>query len=224
MRARFLALAAMIACALLMSCSPAPSAGEGDCTARVRLHGDTYRPVAGLQTPHRGERVGTAPYVDCEGDTEPGLGDAEVFTVRGHDASRLVIVAEENDDAVYINDTIPWRERPQLVKDSERYVKCSGPARFTGVWRYIEPEDMPNGEDYASAQAPYIGNFTTRTGTGVRLARWAQVTVQAEITGDTKPVPSAQFLERAMGKNVPVTVTATCRGKLFQVETIRFAR
>jgi hypothetical protein len=222
-RARLLGLAAMLACAVLTSCSQGTSASDGDCTSRFRLHGDIYRPAVGLQIPHRGVRIGTAPSVDCEGRAAPQLGDVELFAIPGQEPSQLVIVAEENGDAVYMDDTIPWRERPRLVKDSQQYLTCSGPTRFTGTWRYIDPEDVPNGEDYDSAHIPYTVNFTTREGSGVQLDQWAQVTLQAEITGGTKPVPSAGFLERAMSRNVPVAVTASCHAQSFQVETIRFA-
>ena len=224
MHGRLLALIAAVSCAAVVSCSQGPSGNDGDCNARLRLHGDAYRPVDVLHTPHRDERIGTGTYLDCEGEPAPGLGDAQVFAIPGQDSSQLVIVAGEKRDGVYLAEAIPWRERPQLVKDSEHYLKCSGPVRFTGVWRYVEPDDMPNGEDYGSAQVPYTANFSTRKGTRLPLDRWSEVTLQAEITSDTKPVPSAQFLERATSGDVPVTVTATCHGESFHVETIRFAR
>ncbi len=222
-------LTAAVCCtALLTACSPDTSLGDSPDTAleegynaRFRFHSDLYRPAPGMQTPPRGKSLQTAPFVDCDRNTLPEMGEATLFAVPGHDPATLAIVAEENGDAVYINENIPWSERPQLVKESDQYLTCSGPARFVGNWRWIDPEDMPNMEDYDSARVPYTGNFTTRTGSGVQLDRWAQVTLQAEITADTQPVPSPHFIEQATSGDAPVTVTTTCRGNRFEVATIR---
>ena len=224
MHTQFLALMAVMGCVAVASCSQGSAGSDGDCGADVRLHGDTYRAAPGLHIPHRGEPVGAGTWLDCEGDPVPALGQAQVFTIRSQDPSRLVIVAHDNKDTVFMNDTIAWRQRPQLVKDSEHNLACSGPARFTGIWNYVEPEDMPDMEDYDSARVPYAGNFSVWKGTGVGLDRWAEVTLQAEISSDTETVPSAESLERATTRDVPVTVTATCRGKSFLVDRIRFAR
>lgn len=222
MHRTMLALAMASACALSISCS-SPDEFEGECSALVRLDGEVYRPAAGLQVPHRGRSLGNAEFGDCEGDPVPNPQSVPAFAVRGEDPSRLVIVAGESGDFVHVNDTIRRGEAPKLIKESNHYLRCSGPARFTGVWNWVDPEDMPNGEDYASAHVPYTANFTAHEGTGVSLDRWALARLQARVTVETEPVPDAEFLERATGQNAPVAVTTTCRRGRFVVETIRFA-
>lgn len=223
MRAALFAGTIGLCCAGLVACSDDAGDFVGDCNARILVGDDLFRPANGLHTPPRGRRLGTAPYVDCEGETAPGLGRARLFSVPGQDSATLVLSSEEEGDAVYINETVPWEERPQLIKHAGHYLTCSGPARFTGMWRYIEPEDMPSGEDHDSAKVPYTANFVTRHGSGVGLERWAQVTLQAEITTATRPVPSPELIERATAEGVPVTVTTVCEDGRFRVATIRTA-
>jgi hypothetical protein len=223
MRARCFAAIAVVVCLASASCSRT-SANTGDCNADLRLRGDTYRIVSGMHTPHRGEPVGTGTWLDCEGDPVREMGEARTFGIRGHDSPGLVIVAEEGGDVVYMKDTIAWRDRPEWLKESERYLTCNGPARFLGTWDYVDPEDMPNLENYESAQVPYTASFSVWEGTGVGMDSWAIVSLQAEITRDTQPQPSAKFLEKATSQNAPVHVTATCRGGSFLVDSIRFVR
>ena len=220
MLSRLVAVVAMLGCVALSSCGPGVEAS--DCNVRFSLNGDIYRPASGLQTPHRGERIGTATTVGCDGKTSPKGRKVKLYEVVGHQPEEVVFLGRRS---LYIKETISWRARPQLIKNSERYLTCSGAgARFTGLWRYVEPEDMPNLEDYGSARVPYTAVFSTRQGTGVGLDRWAHVTLQAEVTRDTRPLPTPRFLKRATSGNEPVTVTATCRDQAFQVATMRFAQ
>lgn len=223
MRDTIFALIMATTCALSISCSPEDEL-DGECNARVRLDGEVYRPATGLQLPHRGRSLGNAEFGDCEGDSVPNPDAVPVFAVRGEDPSRVVIVVDEGGDYVHVNEAIQRDETPQIIKDARRYVRCSGPAHFTGMWNWVEPEDMPNGEEYASARVPYTGNFTAQRGTGVGLDRWALVKLQAEITAETRPVPDAAFLERATGQHEPVEVTTTCKGGKFFVASIRSAK
>lgn len=226
MRASLLAVSIGLCCVILAACVDEDDSGgsEGDCNARLLVNGELLRPVSLLQTPPRGERLGAASFVDCEGDVAAGLGRPRLFRVPDHSAGTVVLSSEEGGDVVYLNESVPWEKRPQLIKEAARYLTCSGPAQFTGTWRWIEPEDMPNGEDYDSASVPYTANFVTRRGTGVELERWEQVTLQAEVTAETRPVPSPQLIERATAEDIPVTVTTVCQGRRFRVATISTGR
>lgn len=225
MRAGALTLAGVVALvaatALLSACGD--RANEGDCVVRIRYDGDIYRPHSVMLTPRRGESLGVADRVDCDGESLPGESREEVFAVAGVDPSALVMTHEAGGEGVYINTGVPYRERPAILKEGSRFLECNGPASFTGSWGYIDPEDVPGFEDYDTAEVPYTGVFTSRRGRGLALDRWSQITLEAEITAATDPVPSPEFLEKVLVGNDPVVVTTRCRGKGFEVTSIRLA-
>lgn len=195
----------------------------GECSVKIRYDGDVYRVHSTLLTPRRGEALGAADFADCQGETMKSMGRAELYSVASEDPSVLVISHEEGGDAVYINEGIRYRDRPAILKEGSQFLTCTGPARFTGSWRYVDGVDMPNNEDYDSARVPYTGVFTSRRGRGLALDRWSQVTLEAEITADTNPVPSPEFLEDVLAGNTRVRVTTRCRDKGFEVTSIQRA-
>ncbi|MGH3424956.1 MAG: hypothetical protein ACRDO8_09515, partial [Nocardioidaceae bacterium] len=112
---------------------------------------------------------------------------------------------------------------PALVKAAYRPPGCQRSATFTGTLDVIDPEYRPDEGDYGVA-LPYPAWFTATHGRALGLGdRWSSVMLEARITRDTEPVPSPQFLKRALSGETPVTLTTTCRGDRFEVATIGFA-
>ena len=224
MRAAAWTLAGVVALAatpLVAGCATPDEGGE--CTVKIRYDGDVYRAHNALLTPRRGEALGPADFADCAGETMQSMGQPELYAVAGEDPSVLLISHEEGGDGLYLNEDIRYRDRPAVLKQGAQFLRCTGPARFTASWRYVDPADMPNNEDYESARVPYTAVFTSRRGRGLALDRWSKVTLEAEITSETDPVPSVKFLEDVLAGNAPVAVTARCRGQEFVVTSIRIA-
>lgn len=207
---------------VLGGCSAQDSAEQGDCSATVRLGGEIYRPASTVLMPRAGRPLPSSDYYGCGGEGRvPESGKAELHVAVGLDPDSAVLVRERGEDFVYVRQSMRVRDWPAKLKVASRFPRCRVPASFTGTWTGVDPEDMP-GEDYDVA-VPYTGTFQARRGTGPRLDQWASVMVQARITGATRPVPTARFLERALADQQAVLVTTECRGNTFVVSSITFA-
>jgi hypothetical protein len=104
-----------------------------------------------------------------------------------------------------------------------RTARPTGSTHRAGAWRWIEPEDPANSETFDSLRVPYTGNFETSDGEGVALDRWATVSLQAEVTAETYPVPDDELFRRATLDREPVQVSLRCRDGAFEVASIRIA-
>jgi hypothetical protein len=217
------ATVAIAMCAVPLAGCSGGTPEEPECSARVGYADNTYRPTNGLHTPRRGAALAESSYLGCDGERSDGLGTVQLYEVAGEDPSVVVLAAEEGLDTVYYNDAMTWAKRPEFMKDAEHYLTCSGPARFTGSWRWIEPEDLANSEAFDSLEVPYTGNFETSDGKGVALDRWATVSLQAEVTAETSPVPDGALFRRATLDREPVQVSLRCRDGAFEVAIIRIA-
>lgn len=214
MRGIRLGLGALLACGLLLACG-FDNGYDGDCNARVRLDGDTFRPVNGLHLPVRGEALGQGEYLDCDGTPVAGLGVPEVFEVVGVDPTVAVLVTDAGSESVYLNTSGRYRDRPKLLKQAEQFPKCRQPAQFVASWNFIDPEDVPSLDDFASAEPPYTVLMKTSEGTGLPLDRWSLMQLEVEVTEATKPTPTGEFLTEANTEGQLIEVETVCSGDNF---------
>ncbi|MCZ4497599.1 MAG: hypothetical protein JWQ74_152 [Marmoricola sp.] len=199
----------------------APDAGR-ECSADLRIAGEHYRAVNGLMLSRRGASLGSGEFLGCDGTPLPSYGSPTVHRIPGIDPVRAVLVDSE-EPSTYLNKRFAFKDRPDLLKETGDFLKCSGPARFTATWNFVDVEDLPAMSDYAAAHVPYRITFSTSEGTGVGLDRWSQVTTKLLVTAGTDPVPSVAFLERALGKDEPVLVTSRCEDGEYVATSLRFA-
>ncbi|MFC6344244.1 hypothetical protein ACFP8W_19840 [Nocardioides hankookensis] len=197
---------------------------QGECAARILVGGEVFRPVNGMNVPRRGTARAEGAWVGCDGSEQPSMGTVDVYEVEGADPADVLLAAEEGGDYVYMRESIPWAERPQLVVDRARYVPCTGPATLTGRWLWIDPEEAADQVDLAAELPPYTAALQAREGTGIGLDRWAEVMVPVEITAATRPAPDETLLRQVLEDDVPVTVRLACRGTDFEAVRIAPAR
>lgn len=223
MRMRVLpAVAAMVV--LLAGCGSADSESrQGECTLKVRYDDAVYRAVSVQLTPRPGRSLGQAEFGNCDGSPLHGAYRGKLFALAGTDTRDAVLLRQEGHDSVYVAESLQPREWPSLVQAATGFPTCQRQTRFTGTWDTIDPRDIPNIEDIDRVPVLMRVTFTATKGTGLELDRWSSVTLAARIPSDTEPVPSEQFLQRAVIHDDPVVVSTTCRGDRFEVKTIRFA-
>lgn len=205
-------LIVLIVGALLLGSGCAITDTVADCGARLRFEGRTYHGTGVVRTPRADGVLGTGTVPTCDGKAV-----AERMRV-----SRIKDVAPA--DAL-IADGQVWvsgkrGSRPAALREANETVPCTDPTRFTGVWIGVEAETRRDHE----LSPPYDATFAVGDGTNLPLDRWAEVEIEARITGETSPVPSRDFVRRALGGARLVTVTAHCEGKRFEVDEVAFAR
>ena len=183
-----------------------------DCAARMRFEGRTYHGVSLVRMPRTDGVLGTGIIPDCDGKTVAER--VRVSRVDGVPAADALMVHGE----VWV--TGPRDRLPESLREADRKVPCTGTTRFTGTWLGADAEE--DGNDVL--HPPYNARFEAREGAGLPLDRWAEVQVEARITQGTSPVPSRDFVHRALGEARPVTVAAHCEGKRFEVDEIALAR
>ncbi len=222
---RRMALAAVvgIVTSLLVACADG-SGQEGDCNAKIAFDGATFRPVNDLQTPRRGERLGNADYLDCDGTVVAELGKANVFEVAGEEPATVIIVPSDGSDVVYLNSAQRYRDRPKLLKDSVKFQACKQPARFTATLQYIDPEDVPNMDEFASAVPPYTAVVSTSQGRGLPFDRWSEMTLEIEVTDATTPAPTPALLTEANDRDAELVIRTQCSGGAFEATSIDIAQ
>lgn len=185
---------------------------EADCAARLGFEGRTYVGVGLVRMPRADGVLGTGTVPTCDGK-------AVAFRVR---VSRIDGVPPA--DAVHGDGHVWVTGRPDRVPESLREadmkVPCTGPTRFTGTWLGADAEE--DGNDVL--HPPYNARFTAREGAGLPLEQWTEVEIEARVTNDTSPVPSRDFVHRALAEDHPVTVVAHCEGNRFEIDEIALAR
>lgn len=205
-------------------CSPHQGM-EGECTIKVRHDDAVYRAVAVASMPRPGRSLGDAHFGDCNGSPLQTSYQGELFSLPNTSTDQAVLLRQRAYDSVYVNTSLKVDEWPALVKAAYGPVACEQPVEFTGTWDFVvDGEGMADEGDY-DLTVPYTAKFTTAHGKGLGLDTWSRVELNARITSNTDPVPTARFLKQALAVKDPpqVTVTATCRGTKFDVATIEFA-
>ena len=197
---------------------------EGECTMTLMFDERTYRPVNALQNPLRGEELGSAEVLDCDGAVMEGEPRLTVFELAGEDPDDVLIVPRYGRDDVFLNESMRFRDRPQVLKDSVKFPKCTQPARFIATWSYIDPEDFPHMDDFASALPPYTAVVTTSQGRGLPLDRWSSMTLEIEVTDNTVPTPTPELLTAANDDDADLVVRTQCSGTAFEATSIRLAK
>jgi Family of unknown function (DUF6281) len=116
-----LAVMLVAAMALLNACDTAPSALDGDCSARIRYQGVIYRPHNALnQAAPRGSELGTGDVVDCgEGASAPKVDEVTVFSVKGV-ASSIAVMAKQGEwQGIYVAEDVPRSDWPGVLRRAE---------------------------------------------------------------------------------------------------------
>ncbi|GAB3561466.1 hypothetical protein GCM10027344_16250 [Spelaeicoccus albus] len=191
----------------------------------VRYDDAVYRWVAVNSIPRPGQALGKARFAGCDGSPlRTSSYHGKLFAVPGTDTGETVLLRISGHDSVYVKRSLKRAKWPALVKAAHRPFACEQAVTFTGDWKYADDDGTPDEKGH-ELTPPYTGTFTTTHGTGLGLDTWSRVTLDARITSHTHPVPTPRFLKRALAEKNPrhVSVTATCRGRKFDVTTIKFA-
>ena len=116
-RSRFV-FAVLAALPLLGACVDVTSGNEGDCNARIRYEGVIYRPHNALvETPPRGEELGTGDVVDCaEGASAPKVDEVTVFAVEGVPRSIAVKTRQGEWEGIYVAEGVPQSAWPGSLR------------------------------------------------------------------------------------------------------------
>ncbi|MGH3502595.1 MAG: hypothetical protein ACRDQA_17150 [Nocardioidaceae bacterium] len=208
---------------LLAGCATVDSSEHGECTIKVRYDDHVYRALRVESKPRSGKLLGRAHFADCAGNPMPRREKKQLFALPGTGTGKALLLGKGEHRSVYVNQALSHREWPAVLKAATGYQDCQHPVRFTGTWDSLGLDDTRRGRGYHIA-VPYTGILTATHGKGLRMDRWVSVMLRARITKHTDPLPSRRLLEHVLGGKRPVTVTAKCRGKRFEVATIRAAR
>lgn len=189
----------------------------------MKVHYDdaVYRSVNVQLVPRPDRSLGQAGFAGCDGRPIDSGYRGELFELPKTDPQNAVLLRLEGNDSVYVAESLRPREWPALLKTATGFPDCQRPARFTGTWDTVEPEDIPDTENIDRIPLPLRISLTATKGTGLDLDRWSSVSILARITKDTDPMPTERFLQRSTIYGDPVIVSTTCRGDRFEVETIR---
>ena len=148
--------------------------------------------------------------------TGPVIGRAETLDCDGEPLNRVRVRAAVG---VPPEQAIVWQRTVQLTTSDSvvtEPVACTGPARFTGRFRYTD-HDNP---DQTELPPPYDAWFEARRGSGLPLDDMRWVLVRARVTAGTRPELDAAFIDEVRRSDQLVRVVAHCVGGGFVADRV----
>lgn len=111
-------LGVLVALPLLGACASGASGNDGDCNARIRFEGVSYRPHNALnETAPRGAELGVGDVVGCgEGASAPKVDEVTVYAVKNVPHSIAVKTRGGDWEGSYVAEEVPQSDWPRVLR------------------------------------------------------------------------------------------------------------